>query len=98
MNAETRQITAENIVASDTAAAKASGRESALLEMARKAPHGYLTLKAASRAGTLAELLGPLAMTDVRLCAAVVALETGRELDYVEACFVRLLSAARFAS
>jgi hypothetical protein len=98
MNASTRQIRAENIVATDRAQAQLAGREAALAEMARKAPHTYLVLKAASRAGTIVELLAPLAMSDVRLCAAAVALETGAELDYVMECFSRLLNAARFAA
>jgi hypothetical protein len=96
MNATTRQIRAENIVESDRVQAQRAGREAVLVEMARKAPHSYLVLEAASRAGTIAELLGALDMSDVRLCAAAVALETGRELDYVTECFSRLLSAARF--
>jgi hypothetical protein len=66
--------------------------------MACKAPHSYLELKRASRAGTMAALLAPLAMSDVRLCAAVVALETGRELDYINETFSRLLNEARFAN
>jgi hypothetical protein len=37
-------------------------------------------------------------MSDVRLCAAVVALETGRELDYINETFSRLLNEARFAN
>lgn len=98
MNATARQLRAENIVASDRVQAQRAGREAALVEMARKAPYSYLTLKAASRAGTIAELLAPLDMSDVRLCAAVVALETGAELDYVNECFSRLINAARFAA
>lgn len=89
MNRTERQHFIKQVVASD----EAQARESAVKAVASRAPYSYEQLKAASKGGTIAQLLGQLDALTLRAQAVRYCAEAplAVNVDEVELRFCRLV-------